>query len=61
MTYLAIETALKTGKGFVAPSATGAANTGTAAGRRAPLEPFRLQNGESVWLFVIDSYMATVT
>ena len=55
---LAIETALKTGKGFVGPSATGAANTGTAAGRRAPLEPYTLQNGESVWLFVIDSYMA---
>jgi hypothetical protein len=55
---LALETALKTGKGFVGPSATGAANTGTAAGRRAPLEPFRLENGDSVWLLVIDSYMA---
>ena len=55
-----IEDALKTGKGFVAPSATGAANTGTAAGRRAPLEPFRLENGESVWLFVMDSYMASL-
>ena len=55
---LLIEDALKTGKGFVAPSATGAANTGTPAGRRAPLEPYRLQNGDSVWLFVIDSYMA---
>ena len=57
---LTIETALKTGKGFVAPSATGAALTGTAAGRRAPLSPFRLENGESVWLFVVDSYMATL-
>jgi len=57
-TLLDIETALKTGKGFVAPSATGAANTGTAAARRAPLEPFRLENGEAVWLFVVDSYMA---
>jgi len=54
---LAIETALKTGKGFKAASATGALTT-TAAGRRAPLEPFRLENGESVWLFVVDSFMA---
>lgn len=55
---LNIETALKSGQGFVAPSATGAANTGTAAGRRAPLEPFKLENGDSVWLFLVDSYMA---
>lgn len=54
---LSIETALKTGKGFKAASATGALTT-TAAARRAPLEPFRLENGESVWLFVVDSFMA---
>jgi len=52
-----IETAVKTGKGFYSPSATGAITTNL-AGRRAPLEPFRLENGEAVWLFLIDSYMA---
>jgi len=55
---ISIEDALKTGKGFKAASATGALTT-TAAGRRAPLEPFRLENGEAVWLFIIDSFMAT--
>lgn len=55
---IAIEDAIKTGKGFKAASSTGALTT-TAAGRRAPLEPFRLENGEAVWLFVIDSFMAT--
>jgi hypothetical protein len=55
---IGIEDALKTGLGFTAPSATGAANTGTSAGRRAPLEPFRTEGGEAVWLFVVDSYMA---
>ena len=54
---LSVETALKTGKGFVSASATGAVTT-TAAGKRAPLEPFRLDNGESIWLFVVDSFMA---
>jgi hypothetical protein len=53
-----IEDALKTGKGFKAASATGALTT-TAAGRRAPLEAYRLENGESVWLMVLDSYMAS--
>ena len=56
---LEIETALKTGKGFKSPSATGAVTT-TAAGRRAPLEPFRLENGEPIWLFIVDSYMANL-
>jgi hypothetical protein len=55
---IGIEDALKTGLGFTAPSATGAANTGTSAGRRAPLEPFRTEGGEAVWLFIVDSYMA---
>ena len=54
---LSIETALKTGKGFVSPSATGAVTTNV-AGRRAPLAPFRMENGESVWLFIVDSFMA---
>ena len=53
-----IEKALKTGKGFKAPSATGACST-TAAGRRAPLEPFRMDGGEPVWLMVVDATMAT--
>jgi len=52
-----IEQALKTGQGFVTASATGATATGAAA-RRAPLDPFRLDSGEPVWLFLIDSYMA---
>ena len=56
---LSIETALKTGKGFFSPSATGALTT-TAAGRRAPLEPFRLDGGEAVWLFIVDSFMANL-
>ena len=54
---LTIETALKTGKGFYSPSATGAVTTNV-AGRRAPLAPFRLDNGEAVWLFIVDSFMA---
>lgn len=54
---LDIETAIKTGQGFKTTSATGAVTT-TAAARRAPLEPFMLDNGEAVWLFLIDSYMA---
>ena len=54
---LSIEKSLKTGKGFKTASATGALTT-TAAGRRAPLEPFKLENGEPVWLFIIDSTMA---
>lgn len=54
---LGIETSVKTGKGFNTASATGALTTNV-AGRRAPLEPFRLENGESVWLFIVDSYMA---
>ena len=56
---LSIETALKTGRGFKSPSATGAVTT-VAASRRAPLAPFRMENGESVWLFIVDSYMANL-
>ena len=54
---LTIETALKTGKGFYSPSTTGAVTTNVAA-RRAPLAPFRMENGDSVWLFIVDSFMA---
>lgn len=53
-----IEDAVKTGKGFKKSSATGALTT-TAAARRAPLAPFRLENGDSVWLLVVDSFMAS--
>lgn len=43
---LDIETIVKTGKGY------------TTGSRRAPLEPFKLDNGQSVWLVVLDSAMA---
>jgi len=56
---LTIETALKTGRGFVSPSATGAVTTNV-AGRRAPLAPFKLSNGDKIWLFVVDSFMANL-
>ena len=55
---LLLETAVKTGKGFKVASATGALST-TAAANRAPLTPFRLEGGDSVWLHIVDSYMAT--
>lgn len=44
---LKIEKVLKTGKGY------------TTGSRRAPLEPFQLDNGTSVWLVVLDSAMAS--
>ena len=44
-----IEAAVKTGTGYD--------TTPLASGRRMPLKPFKLQNGESVWLFVIDVAM----
>lgn len=56
---LSIETALKTGRGFKAPSVTGAVTT-VAAPRRAPLAPFKMSNGESIWLVIVDSYMANL-
>jgi hypothetical protein len=56
---LDVEQAVKTGKGFKVASATGALTT-TAAARRAPLDPFRLDGGEKIWLFVVDSYMANL-
>jgi len=42
----AIEAAAKTGKGFDTSPLT--------SGRRLPLKPFKLANGEKVWLFLID-------
>lgn len=54
---LALEKSLKTGNGFKSASSTGAVTT-VAAGRRAPLEPFKMENGEDMFLFLIDSYMA---
>lgn len=45
-TLLDIEKTLKTSQGFT---------TGTI---RRPLQPFMMQNGEPIWLFVIDSAMA---
>lgn len=51
-----IEKALKTGMGY----ATGAFATATAAARRRPLEPFRMDNGQAIWLFAVDAAMATV-
>lgn len=49
-----IEKALRTGTGFKSglPDAT------TAAASRAPLKPYRLMDGRSVWLLVIDPYTA---
>jgi hypothetical protein len=51
---VAIEKSLRTGTGFVSglPDAT----TGAAA--RAPLKPYKLSNGRSIWLMVIDPYTA---
>lgn len=43
-----IETTLKTSNGF------------TTGGVRRPLDPYRLENGEPVWLFVIDAAMAAM-
>lgn len=41
-----IETVVKTGTGF------------TSGGNRRPLTPYRLENGDGVWLFMIDTYTA---
>lgn len=43
-----IETTLKTSNGF------------TTGGVRRPLDPYRLENGEPVWLFVMDAAMAAM-
>lgn len=54
---LDLETAVKTGLGFKASSSTGAVTT-TNASRRAPLEAFKTEGGEDMFLFLVDSYMA---
>ena len=46
---LDIENIIKTGNGYQVMSST------SAAARRLPLTPFMLQNGEPVWLIVIDN------
>lgn len=51
--FVALEHAIKTGSGLK----TGLPDSTTAAGARGPLRPFRLQDGRSIWLVVIDSYI----
>lgn len=43
-----IEKTIKTSTGF------------TTGGVRRPLQPYKLQNGEPVWLYVIDAHMASI-
>lgn len=50
----AIELKLRTGTGLV----SGLPDAATAAGSRAPLSPYRLKDGRSIWLMVIDPYTA---
>jgi hypothetical protein len=45
-TLITLETTIKTSQGF------------TFGGIRRPLDPYRLENGEPCWLFVIDAAMA---
>ena len=56
-TLLKLEQAVKTGLGFMKPSVSGAVST-VKADRRAPLEAFKMANGEDIHLFLVDSYMA---
>jgi hypothetical protein len=51
---VAIEQNLRTGTGFK----TGAFGSTTNATQRAPLSPYRLSNGRSVWLVVVGPYTA---
>ena len=51
---VAIEKALRTGTGFV----SGLPDAATAAASRAPLAPYRLADGRSIWLMMIDPYTA---
>ncbi len=51
---VAIEKSLRTGTGFV----TGLPDVVTAAGSRAPLKPYRLSDGRSIWIMVIDPHTA---
>lgn len=54
---LYIEDAAKTGKNLKATDAQGAVSA-TDAGKRAPLSGFRTENGDKIYLAVIDSAMA---
>lgn len=49
-----IEQSLRTGTGFK----TGAFGSTSAAAQRAPLSPYRLANGRSVWLVIVGPYTA---
>jgi hypothetical protein len=49
-----IEKILRTGTGYM----TGTFGSATPASSRAPLEPYRLQDGRSIWLVVIDPFTA---
>jgi len=53
-----IITAAKTGKGLKTASATGALTTNVAS-RRGPLQYFKKEDKVSVWLLIVDSYMAS--
>lgn len=48
---IAIENCIKTGTNLVSMT-----DASKAMDRRRPLSPYRLQNGEAVWLFLVDSY-----
>lgn len=50
--FVALERALRTGTGFK----TGTFGSVTAAASRSPLAPYRLQDGRSIWLMVLDPF-----
>lgn len=50
-----LEQALRTGAGF---KSAGFNTSASAAAPRAPLEPYRLSDGRSIWVMVIDPYTA---
>lgn len=52
--FRAIENSIKTGYGYVAMD-----DASKSLGRRLPLNPYRLENGESVWLLLDDSLGVT--
>lgn len=51
---LAMENCLKTGYGYVQMD-----DATKSLGRRLPLNPYRLENGDSIWLFIVDSLAKT--
>ncbi len=54
-TLVDIETNIRTGTGFFDTSSFGST---VAAKKRPPLQPFRLKDGRSIWLLIIDPYTA---